>query len=205
MEQKNKLEKNRIKTEWTLSDLLSDKAESTEIKGNPGIVNFKNAKAVSFNGSSDAVIVDIMPLSGCKTITAEVIFRPVSSGGFEQRFLHCGEVQGDRLLLELRSTPEGWYFDAFIKTGDDQLALIDPGLLHPYDQWYHVAYVINNNILSSWVNGIKELEGKLEHAPLSGGKTSIGARQNEVSWFRGDIYKIRLTDDALASDEFMIL
>jgi len=43
-----------------------------------------------------------------------------------------GEVNGDRMLIELRMTEESqWYLDAFIKSGDSSKALIDKSLLHP--------------------------------------------------------------------------
>jgi hypothetical protein len=48
-----------------------------------------------------------MPLAGLEQFTVEMIYNPYSGGNFEQRFLHCGEANGDRLLLELRSTPGG--------------------------------------------------------------------------------------------------
>jgi hypothetical protein len=53
------------------------------------------------------------------------------------------------------------------------------------------------------VNGKKELEGSVIFSPVKGGKTSIGVRQNEVSWFKGAVYSVRFTDNALTPDEFM--
>jgi hypothetical protein len=190
-------------TEWTLSDLIGRFNDGIQIMGKPGTVNFKSNQAVSFNGSSDAIFLDNMPLNGYEQFTIEVIFQPISGGNFEQRFLHFGEVQGDRVLLELRSTVTDWYFDAFIKAGNGQLTLIEPRLLHPLDQWYHLAYVNDNGKLETFVNKSKELEGRIEMTPLRMGKTSIGVRQNEVSWFKGVIYKIRITPEALKPQDFM--
>ena len=192
-------------TVWTLSDFIGKPKEGLQIKGNPGMVKYKNGEAVSYNGSSDAIYLDSMPLAGLNQFTVEVVFKPSGGGNFEQRFLHCGEVQGDRVLLELRSTLNGWYFDAFIITGDNQLALIDPGLLHPHDQWFHLAYVVDHGKLETYVNGKKELSGTIEMTPLKGGKTSIGVRQNEVSWFKGAIYKIRILPEALKPEDFLDL
>jgi hypothetical protein len=63
--------------------------------------------------------------------------------------------------------------------------------------------VIDHGKLETFVNSKKELEGRIEMAPLNGGKTSIGVRQNEVSWFKGDIYKIRISPRALKPEDFM--
>jgi hypothetical protein len=203
MIQKNRSEKESIRTEWILCDLIGKTTNGTLIKGKPGIINYKKAKAVAFNGSSDGIILERMPLSGLEQFTIEIIFQPASGGNFEQRFLHFGEVQGDRVLLELRSTQTDWYFDAFIKTGEAQLTVIEPRLLHPLDQWYHIAFVIDNGRLSTFVNTKKELEGKIEMTPLKSGKTSIGVRQNEVSWFKGAIFKIKITPEALDPKNFL--
>jgi hypothetical protein len=203
MQESKSESKSRI-TEWMLSDLVVKTTDSIQIIGKPGIVNFNKNQAVSFNGSSDAIFLERMPLTGYEQFTIEVIFRPASGGNFEQRFLHCGEVQGDRVMLELRSTLTDWYFDAFIKAGDSQQTLIEPVLLHPLDQWYHLAFVIDHGKLETFVNNKKELEGKIEMTPLKNGKTSIGARQNEVSWFKGAIYKIRMTPEALKPKNFML-
>lgn len=205
MLRENNSEKEDHRTDWKLSDLIGKTTEGLQIRGNPGIVKYKSNEAVSFNGSSDAIFLESMPLTGLEQFTIEVILRPAGGGNFEQRFLHCGEVQGDRVLLELRSTLTEWYLDAFIKVGDKQVVLIDPGLLHPLDQWVHVAYVVDHGQLETFVNRKKELAGKIEMTPLRVGKTSIGVRQNEVSWFKGAIYKIRISPRALKPDDFMDL
>jgi len=203
MTQKSNSENRGNKSEWIVSDLIENPLKDISTTGAPEIVKYNNKKAVAFNGSSDAIFLNEMPLAGLKQFTVEVIFNPYSGGNFEQRFLHCGEVSGDRLLLELRSTPEGWYFDAFISVGDQQKALIETTLLHPHDQWFHVAYVIGNGRLESFVNGKKELESQLNTGPIQSGKTSIGVRQNEISWFKGAIYKIQITPEPLKPEDFM--
>jgi hypothetical protein len=203
MIQRSIQERKEVNTEWILSNFTESTLKGIKIAGKPGILECKYGKALKFDGSADAIFLESMPLTGLEQFTIEVIFQPSSGGNFEQRFLHCGEVQGDRVLLELRSTQTDWYFDAFIKVGDQQCTLIDPGLLHPLDQWYHLAYVIDNGKLNTYVNGKIELEGHIVLAPLKGDKTSIGVRQNGVSWFKGAIYKIRITNKALKPENFM--
>ncbi|HBE43246.1 MAG TPA: laminin G [Bacteroidales bacterium] len=205
MTQKDNSVKKPSGTEWIISDFVENPGKGITIQGNPEIIKYKNKKAVSFNGTDDAIFLDEMPLTGLGQFTVEMIFNPYSGGNFEQRFLHCGEINGDRLLLELRSKPEGWYFDAFIKIKDQGTTLIEPTLLHPSDQWYHVAYVIDNGKLETYVNGKKELEGTVAMSPVNSGQTSIGVRQNKVSWFRGAIYKIRITPEVVRPGKFMSL
>lgn len=198
-----KTEEKTGRTEWKLAGIVNQIPDGTTIKGKPCIVDGKYGRSVEFNGSSDVIFIDRNPVSGLHALTIEVIFQPLKGGGFEQRFLHLGETQGDRILLELRATESHWYFDAFISTGEEKCTLIDPERLHPLNEWYHIAYVINNGLLETYVNGIKELEGKIVMSPVNGNKTSIGARQNEVSWFRGSIFKIRFTTKALAPKDFI--
>jgi hypothetical protein len=187
-----------------ISDLTGNHEKAVKVTGNPGITDCKYGKAVVFNGQTDGITLNEMPLAGLDQFTVEVVLRPDTGGNFEQRFVHLGEVQSDRVLLELRAADTSWYFDAFIKVGDREKALIDPALLHPLGQWAHLAYIYNKGKLESWVNSSKELESYLDVPPLKGGQTSIGMRQNEVSWFRGAIYKIRFTSKALKPDEFMV-
>lgn len=191
------------KTEWILSNLISTKTEGIRIAGNPQVIDCKYGKALLFNGSTDGIFLEEMPLAGLKQFTIEVIMRPESGGNFEQRFFHCGEVKGNRVLLELRATKSDWYFDAFITSGEQKKTLIEPTLLHPLDQWYHLAFVIANGKQETYINGKKELESQIEIVPLQGGKTSIGVRQNEQSWFKGAIYKIKISPEALDPNKFM--
>jgi hypothetical protein len=193
----------QLVTEWIISDLTSKNNKGIQVKGNPIIINCKYGKAVEFNGSTDGIFLESMPLAGLEQFTVEAIFRLDSGGNFEQRFFHCGEVKGDRVLLETRSTQSGWYFDAFIKSGDKQKALIDSNILHPFNQWYHLAFVITKGKIETYIDGEKELESNLEILPIQKGRTSIGVRQNEQSWFKGAIYKIRISPETLTPDKFM--
>jgi hypothetical protein len=96
-----------------------------------------------------------------------------------------------------------WYLDAFIKSGDSSRALIDKNKLHPTGTWYHIAFVVDNGKMDTYVNGEHELSGKVAFSPFKEGKTSIGVRMNKVSWFKGAIYKIRITPKCLIPAEFM--
>lgn len=203
MTQKNINENETVITEWILSDLIKSQKNGVKIIGSPGIVKCKYGNALEFDGSEDAIFLDSMPIAGLEQFTIEMIFQPKRAGNFEQRFLHFGEVKGPRVLLELRSMESNWYFDGFITVEDQNCTLIEPELLHPLDNWYHVAYVVDNGKIGTYVNSKKELEGQIIMTPLIKGVTSIGVRQNEVSWFKGAIYKIRISSKALSPANFM--
>lgn len=188
-------------TNWIVSKLIN--SENVSFLGDPQVINCPYGEAVRFDGISDGIFIDAMPLKRFSQFTVEAIFYPESKSNFEQRFLHFGEIADRRLLFEIRATENEWYFDAYINTGKDDLALIDENLLHKLDCWYHVAFTVDNGNLTTYVNGKKELEGEVEMAPINTGQTSVGVRQNKVSWFKGAIYKIRVTPNVLAPDNFM--
>lgn len=187
---------------WNISDFLNSDS-TVRIAGKPQIIACKYRKALEFNGQNDGIFLEEMPLSGMDEFTIEVLFYPESGGKFEQRFFHTGEIRGDRVLLEIRTTATDWYFDAFVQTGNQKMTLIEPKLLHPLNQWYHVAYVVNHGKLSTYINGKKELEGSITFSPIQTGKTSIGVRLNEQSWFKGAISQIRISPKALKAKDFL--
>lgn len=186
---------------WNLAGLVASKSE-IRIAGNPQIIESKYGKVLEFSGIGDGLFLNETPLAGLSQFTIEAFFKPESGGNFEQRFFHSGEIRGDRVLLEIRTTATDWYFDAFVKSGDQSKTLIDPNLKHPLDQWYHVAYVVNNGKLTTYINGQKELEATISFSPLQTGKTSMGVRLNEQSWFKGAIAFIRITPEALSPEGF---
>ena len=203
MDEQKDLSKNGS-VEWRLSDIFNSVTSEIKIIGNPKIIQCKYGEAIEFNGKSDGILLDSMPLSDLSQFTIEAIVRFDFGGNTEQRFFHIGDVKGNRVLLEIRSSQTNWYFDAFIKAGEQQKTLIDPKLLHPLDQWYSVAFVMDNGELSTYINGKKELEGQIKASTLPvDGRSSIGMRQNMESWFKGAIYKIKITPKALDSSKFI--
>ena len=80
---------------------------------------------------------------------------------------------------------------------------MSPEFSHPLEEWYYIAFTVKDGEQATFVNGEKELEGYVEYSPITEGKTSIGVRQNKISWFKGAIYSIRITDKALKQNDFM--
>lgn len=189
--------------EWNLAELYRSKSEDLEIIGNPEITSSPFGEALFFDGVDDALLLDRMPISILKEFTVEMVFKPALNAPFEQRILHIGTISDDRMLLEIRAVGANWYFDGFAASGVNKLALIDENLLHPLDDWYHVAFVITADKLATYVNGKLELQQSYTFEPINNGSTSIGVRLNKDSWFKGAIYKIKITPKELNPNSFI--
>lgn len=190
--------------EWILAKILNENINVIETNGNPKIVSSPYGDAVYFNGMDDAFFLEDLPVKSLEEFTIEMIFNPSVHGDFEQRVVHMGEVSGDRMLLEIRAVEGHWYFDGFIASGENKLALIDDKLTHPLGQWYHVAFVVTKDRLTTYVNGKLELTEPFSFKPIEIGKSSVGVRLNKRSWFKGAIYKIKVSPTKLEPDGFMV-
>ncbi len=192
---------------WELAEMPRSFNNDLKVIGNPLIVKTKLGDAVYFDGIDDGYLCNINPLVGMKAFTLEVVFKPDGDGFISPRFIHFGEVSGKRLMLETRINEKNqWYFDAHLNAGENNsLTLIDSTLTHNSDQWYTLTVVAANGTMTTYVNGIKELGGNIEFTPFNSGKASLGFRQNFASWFKGTIYKIRITPSALIPHQFLNL
>ncbi len=187
--------------DWRVADLPS----IDSIKGAPTLIDTKLGKAVHFNGETDGYFLGENPLQGMEELTVEVIFRQAGDAAFEQRFLHMGTVRGARILFETRVNPDAtWYLDTFIRLDKEtDLVLIDPEQTHPADRWYNLAMVVADGKATSYVDGVEQLTGEIPYREIVEGITSVGVRQNQVCWFKGDMYRIRITPKALKPEEFL--
>jgi hypothetical protein len=190
--------------EWELQRILQSPPEGWSVLGEPKIIDSPYGKAMQFDGQKDALVFDANPLVNLRHFTIEVVMRPDTNGSPEQRFLHFGEVRGERVMVETRLTRDSqWYLDTYMKSGQTGQTLADTTILHPLNLWYHVAFVADDGKIETYVNGRKELEGQIPFSPFTLGQTSIGVRLNRVNWYKGSIYKIRITPAALAPNAFM--
>ena len=186
--------------DWKIAELPH--IQKTE--GNPQTVNTTLGEAVTFNGS-DAYFLNINPLKGLSKFTLEVVFKPDGNGKFEQRFLHLGKASGERILFEIRVNSDStWYFDTHIALSNgSSLTMIDEKLTHPTDRWYHAALVIDGSMATVYIDGVAEFNKPFDFVPFNEGITSIGVRQNLVSWFTGSMYRLRITPNILMKSEFL--
>ncbi len=190
--------------EWNLAS-MNDSAQVPLVRsGNPATIQTPHGHAVFFDGVSDGFFLDHNPLASLDAFTLEVLFRPDSGGLPEQRFLHMGEMNRDRVMLETRLTPGNeWYLDAHIRSGDSALTFIDKEKLLPLGLWYHVAVVVRDGQMEVFVNGKSELRGGIPFKAFAGGRTSLGVRQNKKYWFKGAIGRIRITPACLQVEDFI--
>lgn len=190
-------------TDWTIANLLEGGLKDVQISGSPTLADSPYGKAVYFDGVDDAIFLEQMPLKSLTEFTVEMIFSPDPNGAFEQRVVHMGEISDDRMLLEIRAIDSNWYFDGFVASRENKLALIDESLLHPLGQWFHVALIVTANSLTTYVNGELELSKANIFKAIENGRSSLGVRLNERSWFHGKIYKIRVTPKKIKPADFM--
>jgi hypothetical protein len=189
---------------WNLVDLLQPDAGHRTISGTPKPVDSPYGTAVHLNGAGDAIIMDTNPLAGLKRYTIEVLISPDSDGAYAQRFLHLGQLSGDRTMVEIRMRDGQWWLDTYVRSGKSALTLIDSTKTHSANAWHHVAFTVDDGKLTSYVDGQKELEGKIDFTPALSGKAAIGCRMNKQYWFKGSLCRIRITPEALSSGSFKL-
>ncbi len=190
--------------EWVLDNLENIDGHQPSVHGSPRITDCSFGKAIEFDGKQDAIFLDINPLASLSRFTVEVIFRPDLGGLEEQRFLHMGEAHGDRFMFETRLTENRyWFVDNYLCWGASNRTLYNKEFLHKTGEWMHVAAVFDGHEMRNYVAGQLERRGTLEYQAMTGGRTSIGARQNKVCWFKGEIHRIRITTAVLGSHEFL--
>jgi len=192
-------------TVWTLDNLARVEGHAITVVGSPRMVQTSAGPAIEFNGEGDGLLLDVNPLAGLTRFTVEVLFSPAINGPEEQRFLHLEEAgTGNRALIELRMlSPTTWCLDTYLKSGDAARTLIDRSLVHQAGRWHVASLVYDGTSMAAYVDGVPQGRGDVAFAPLASGRTSIGVRQNLVSWFKGMIRAVRVTPDALAPGTFM--
>ena len=179
---------------WNVASL--HRAGAAGVRGGPVIVPGVGpwSNAVAFDGRDDGLVLGGNPLLGAVAFTIEAVFKPEPGGLSEQRFVHLQDnTNEDRVLLELRATPWGWYADTFLKSGDVECVLVEPAVSHPWSQWSVLSLVCDGESCSSWVNGILQARQNLA-APiraLAPGDVVLGQRMNAVWPFRGAIAAVR--------------
>lgn len=194
---------------WNINSLSRIGGSSAQVLGNPQVVNTALGTAVRFDGDGDRLLVDANPLGNANEFTIEIIFNPADAypNNLEPRFFHIESPDNPnrRVTIELRlNEKKQWYLDAYIKSEKSQFTLIDPTKVHPIGEWAHAAITFKNREFVSYVNGQQELVGQVDYLPIaSNAKTSIGARMNQVHWFKGDIAQARITMRALSPAEFL--
>jgi len=190
--------------DWILDNKDNINGHKTIVHGQPRLIDCPLGKAIEFNRQQDSIFLDINPLVDMSEFTVEVIFNPSTNGLKEQRFLHLGDVHGDRFMFEIRLTNDDlWFMDNYLCWGSSNKTLYNKDILHKTGEWTHAAAVFDGVAMRNYVAGKLELRGKLNYQAMISGKTSIGSRQNKVCWFKGAIHRIKITNLALNPQEFI--
>jgi len=171
--------------------------------GSPLIVDANAGKSMCFGGEPDAALLDVNPIAGWSRFTIEAVINPRADGNAEQRFLHIEDERAARVLLELRMvSSQEWALDTFLfDSPESRLTLLDRAKPHRAGEWHWVALTYDGETMTQYVDGVRELDGKLAFRAMSPGKTSLGMRLNRVSWYQGCIRNIRFAPRALSAAE----
>ncbi|WP_217494466.1 LamG domain-containing protein [Nibricoccus aquaticus] len=189
---------------WRLDDLASLGGAKTEIWGAPSRAKEGSGSSVRFDGKADGLVVPVIPISEWKAFTIEICFSVDADGQPEQRFLHLQDEKGRRVLIELRLLPGGqWCLDTFLYSdAAHRLTLIDRAKAHQVGRWHWAALTYADGRMTHFVDGVRECEGAIQFEPMSAtGRTSLGVRQNKVSWFKGAIREVRFTPEARPAEK----
>ncbi|MDT0686980.1 LamG-like jellyroll fold domain-containing protein [Autumnicola psychrophila] len=187
---------------WKINSVSEIGGNPTDVVGNPNIVKTEAGGAVEFDGKKDGLLVDKNPIVGLNNFSIEVDFKPFNGypENNEQRFLHIQDPENEarRILIELRlNSRNEWYGDWFIKTENQDLALIDSTLTHPVNEWATIRLTYENGQMKGFVNGKQQLTGDIEYLPIGeNGRVSIGTRMDKRSWFKGLIKEVRFSEQA---------
>jgi hypothetical protein len=187
---------------WQVDSVRQIAGRSVEVLGAPQVGTVEGRKAVQFDGVDDGLFVTGNPLQGLAEFTIEVLVRPEAGGAEEQRFVHAEDASGRRMLFELRARPDGtWCLDTFLFSELGRLTLIDRTKWHAPGRWYRVAITYRDGVMVDYVDGEEQSRGALKFSPMGEGRTSLGVRQNRVSWFKGSLAEIRVYPRALDARE----
>jgi xylan 1,4-beta-xylosidase len=189
---------------WQVDNLQQIGGQPVEVIGTPSVVQTEAGPAVAFNGRTDGLLIGRNPLAGLSRFTLEVLFAPDADGPEEQRFLHVQEASTEnRAMVELRLADTRWSLDTYLQHGKSQLTLLDRTKSHTAGEWHVASLTFDGQAMAHYVDGVRDGGGDVAFLPMTEGRTSIGVRQNRVSWFKGRIRTIRVTPSVLAPRDFL--
>ncbi len=199
---------------WDISSLEMIGGHTVTAFGDPQVVSTEIGDAVQFDGDGDRLLVDFNPIMDAKEFTVELVFKPDACypDNTDPRFLHImdpDDPEEKRVMIELRVDANNMcYMDGFMKTDAGSLPLKDETLVHPTEVWQHVAITFKDSTLTTYFNGVEELSGTLHYTNAivnTVGKTSMGARMNEVKFYAGLIKTLKVTHAKLAPEDFTFI
>lgn len=199
---------------WEIDNLEQIGGHDVTVIGNPEVVETEIGRAVEFDGEGDMLLVDYNPIGEAEAYTVEVVFKQNATypENTAPRFIHIqdpDDKEQKRLMIELRLNDRNeCYLDGYMQTDSMSLVLIDERLVHPTGQWLHAAVTYKDGVMTTYMNGKRELSGHITYADTlinPSGKVAIGGRMNHVSWFNGYIKTLKITHESLDPGNFFTL
>ena len=199
---------------WDISSLEMIGGHKVSSFGDPQVVSTEIGNAVQFDGEGDRLLVDFNPIMDAKEFTVELVFKPDACypNNTDPRFVHIqdpNDPDNKRLMIELRVNANNQcYMDGYLRTDAGSLPLIDESLVHPTEVWQHVAITYKDSTFTTYFNGTEELSGTIHHAFTvvnTFGKTSLGARMNEIKYYSGLLKTLKVTHAKLAPEDFTFI
>ncbi len=199
---------------WDINNLEIIGGHEVTVFGNPEVVSTKIGDAVKFDGDNDRLVVDFNPLKDAKEFTVELLFKPDARypDNIDPRLVHIQDpldADEKRLMLELRIDKNNQcYMDGFLQTDMMRLPLIDETLLHSTEEWHHIAITYKDKEFTTYFDGIKELSGIVDYSNIiinTTGKTSLGARLNNIKFYSGLMKTLKVTHASLDPKNFIYI
>jgi hypothetical protein len=199
---------------WDISSLEMIGGHDVTSFGDPQVVSTEIGNAVQFDGEGDRLLVDFNPIMDAKEFTVELVFKPDACypNNTDPRFVHIqdpDDPDNKRLMIELRVNANNQcYVDGYLRTDAGSLPLIDESLVHPTEVWQHVAITYKDSTFTTYFNGTEELSGTIHHAFTVVnilGKTSLGARMNEIKYYSGLLKTLKVTHAKLEPEDFTFI
>ena len=197
---------------WEIDNLKEIGGHGVTVYGDPEVVETEIGRAVYFDGDGDMLLVDRNPIGEAEDFTVEVVFKPTSSypENITPRFIHIQDPDDEdqkRLMIELRINEHNQcYLDGYMHTDTMNLVLMDDKLLHPTNQWLHASITYENGVMTTYMNGNKQLSGQIGYSDIMInpiGKVAIGGRMNHIHWYNGLIKTLKVTHAALEPEDFL--
>ncbi|UCD39068.1 MAG: PKD domain-containing protein [Fidelibacterota bacterium] len=184
-------------------------------------------QALSFDGDMDAVEVPANPLIGAHALTVQAYIQPTGIPDENSSKIFNIALEGpgnpDRFMLDILPHDDGnrWVLSHFmnieeVNTDPEEEGILEWGIFHPFDQWYHVAMVFDSLsedsvLISHYVDHDLEYETRYLLDTLAGGAVFIGERyapkgpvgEQIRNYFDGAMDNVVLHARALTPEEFM--
>ncbi len=202
---------------WPLDEGSGTRAEDVSFNTNKGTINGgtwvagKNGKALSFNGSSDYVLVsDNSNVQQANVRSISVWIKPNSLSETVPRILNEYEGGSTGWSLVLRGSGDTFPNSIDMSFNGNYSRATPSGGINSTSSWLHIVVVMSSTatINNIYLNGVDQtLQDTASNAIINGSTVgfSIGARTDPARYFNGSIDDVRIYNRALSAAEVKAL